>query len=338
MKTWHFPSYPSIISSGVAAGPFEKNSPYASSFDTFFEDLYMGEKSFEKAQRKLMETSVSSALLKAGMSEQQIDCLIFGDLINQITPSNMAARSIGAPYLGIFSACAGSMEGLALAGALIDGGYADSVLTGVSSHNASTERQFRYPTEYGGQKPPTAQWTVTAAGSAIVSSDKERNALAHIEKATIGRVQDIEVTDPFNMGAAMSLAAADVIERHLIQSKDSVADYDLIITGDLAEIGHAAAKDILSKKNIHLSSEQFIDCGKMIYQGVEEVQAGGSGPACSASMVYGYFVNELAKSSLNRILVVATGALLSPLTFQQKETIPCIAHAVSLIKPIKGGQ
>ncbi|KIL50219.1 stage V sporulation protein AD [Jeotgalibacillus alimentarius] len=337
MKTWHFQSLPSIVSSSVAAGPFEKNSPYADYFDTFFEDLYMEEKSFEKAQRKLLETSVQGTLQKAGMSGQQVDCMIAGDLINQITPSNIAARTLGIPYLGVFSACASSMEGLALAGALVDAGYSEAMLTGVSSHNAATEKQFRYPTEYGGQKPPTAQWTVTAAGSVLVTGNTA-DSLAHIEKATIGRVQDINVTDPFNMGAAMSLAAADTIERHFNQTGESARDYDLIITGDLAAIGHAAVKDILNKKQIHLSADQFLDCGKMIYQGLDEVQAGGSGPACSAAMVYGYFLKLLKEGTVNKVLVVATGALLSPLTFQQKESIPCIAHAVSLIKPQKEGR
>lgn len=335
MKTWHFSSRPSIIASAVAAGPFEKNSPYSASFDTFFEDLYMGEKTFEKAQRRLMETASNMVLEKANMNREDIDCLISGDLINQITPSSMTARTLEIPYLGIFSACASSMEGLALAGALIDGGFTDYVLTGVSSHNAATEKQFRYPTEYGGQKPPTAQWTVTAAGAVIVSSSSD-NPMAYIEKATIGRVQDISMTDPFNMGAAMSLAAADVIERHLQQCDETPQDYDYIITGDLAEIGHATVKDILDKKNIHLTEEQFLDCGKMIYRGIDEVMAGGSGPACSAAMVYSYFLNQLAEGTVSRILVVATGALLSPLTFQQKETIPCIAHAVSLVSPMKG--
>ncbi|MFB1081347.1 stage V sporulation protein AD [Jeotgalibacillus sp. JSM ZJ347] len=337
MKTWHFTSLPSIISSAVAAGPFEKNSPYSSSFDIFFEDLYMGERTFEKAQRKLMETASDKVLEKAGLTRDDIDCLISGDLINQMTPSSMTARTLEIPYLGIFSACASSMEGLALAGALVDGGFTDRVLTGVSSHNAATEKQFRYPTEYGGQKPPTAQWTVTAAGAVIVSTNRE-NSLASIEKATIGRVQDIQVTDPFNMGAAMSLAAADVIERHLTQCGETPDDYDLIITGDLAEIGHATVKDILQKKNIYLTDNQFLDCGKLIYKGLEEVQAGGSGPACSAAMIYSYFLDQLAAGTVERILVVATGALLSPLTFQQKETIPCIAHAVSLVSPGKGGQ
>ncbi|WP_404408738.1 stage V sporulation protein AD [Jeotgalibacillus malaysiensis] len=335
MKTWHFYSHPSIISSAVAAGPFEKKSPYSASFDTFFEDLYMGEKTFEKAQRKLMETVSNKVLEKVNMKREDVDCFISGDLINQITPSSITARTLEIPYLGIFSACASSMEGLALAAALVDGGFTEYVLTGVSSHNAATEKQFRYPTEYGGQKPPTAQWTVTAAGAVLVSGSRE-NSMAYIEKATIGRVQDINVTDPFNMGAAMSLAAADVIERHLKQCGETPEDYDYIITGDLAEIGHATVKDILNKKHIHLTDEKFLDCGKLIYEGIEEVMAGGSGPACSAAMVYSYFLNQLASGAVSRILVVATGALLSPLTFQQKETIPCIAHAVSLISPIKG--
>ncbi|WP_227395743.1 stage V sporulation protein AD [Jeotgalibacillus aurantiacus] len=329
-KTWIFTSKPAILSAGISAGPFEKESPFAQYFDYFSDDLYDEEKSFEKAQRSLIEKSIKVTLEKGLTAESDVDALLMGDLINQLTPSGFAARQFDIPYLGLFSACATSMQGLALSAALIDGGYCEKVLTGASSHNAAVEKQFRYPTEYGGQKPPTAQWTVTGAGVVLVGKEAGRGALAYIEKATIGRVRDINVSDPFNMGAAMSLAAADVIERHFNQSGDTVEDYDYIITGDLAEIGHGITMDILNERGVCIPEEKFLDCGRMIYGDRPEVLAGASGPACSALMIYGHFLNELKAGHIKRILSVATGALLSPLSFQQKETIPCIAHAVAI--------
>ncbi|TFD97581.1 stage V sporulation protein AD [Jeotgalibacillus sp. R-1-5s-1] len=335
-KTWIFESKPAILSAGISGGPFEKESPFAKHFDFFSDDLYNEEKSFEKAQRSLIEKSITNSLEKGQVTESEVDALLMGDLINQLTPSGFAARQFDIPYLGLFSACATSMQGLALSAALIDGGYCEKVLTGASSHNAAVEKQFRYPTEYGGQKPPTAQWTVTGAGVVLVGKSTDPLAQAYIEKATIGRVRDINVSDPFNMGAAMSLAAADVIERHFIHSGDTVDDYDFIVTGDLAEIGHSITKDILSERGVSIPDEKFLDCGKMIYGNRPEVLAGASGPACSALMIYGYFLDELKAGNMKRILSVATGALLSPLSFQQKETIPCIAHAVAITSH-KGG-
>ncbi|TDL35296.1 stage V sporulation protein AD [Jeotgalibacillus sp. S-D1] len=331
-KTWIFQHKPSILSTGVIGGPFEKKSPYSSIFDACKDSLWMEQDSFEKANRILIEDAVDTVLSKSAVLAEDIDALLMGDLINQITPSSLAARTFSTPYLGLFSACATSMEGLALSAALVDGGYCDNVLTGASSHNAAVEKQFRYPTEYGGQKPPTAQWTVTGAGVALIGRESSQNkAIAHIEKATIGKVLDKGIKDPFNMGAAMAPAAADVIDRHFRQTNQSPEDFDLIVTGDLAWIGHSITEDLLKEKGWHFKEEQFLDCGKLMYLDDPAVQAGASGPACSAMMIYSHFLKELEKGSIKKILAVATGALLSPLTFQQGESIPCIAHAVELV-------
>ncbi|KIL45716.1 stage V sporulation protein AD [Jeotgalibacillus soli] len=334
-STWFFQNKPSILATGVVGGPFEKQSPLAEKFDLCMDTLWMNEASFEKANRLLIDRSIQTALNKLSLHPSDIDALLLGDLINQITPSSMAARSLNIPYLGLFSACATSMQGLSLAAALVDGGFCEKVITGASSHNAAVEKQFRYPTEYGGQKPPTAQWTVTGAGFAVVGQASDEGAsIATIDKATIGRVRDPGLKDPFNMGAAMAPAAAEVIERHFLDTGMKPVDYDVIVTGDLAWIGHGIAEDLLKKKGLTFSENQFLDCGKMIYAQLDGVQAGASGPACSAMVIYGHFLSLLQMGSIKRMLAVATGALLSPLTFQQGDSIPCIAHAVALSSPV----
>ncbi len=248
-------------------------------------------------------------------------------MINQITPTSFAARSLEIPYIGLFSACATSMEGLALSALLTSGGYAEKVLTGAASHNSAVEKQFRYPTEYGSQKPDTSQWTVTGAGVAIVASKGEG---PKITSATIGKVVDKGLTDPFNMGGAMAPAAFDTISQHLQDRNIDINYYDYILTGDLAKIGRRVCLDLLKENNFQVVEEKFIDCGLTIYNKDQPVFAGASGPACSAIVTYGHFLKKLRNKECNRILVVATGALLSPLTVQQKQSIPCIAHAVSI--------
>lgn len=331
-QTWFFPSQPAIISTGVVGGPFEKKCRLASDFDKFHDDLWMGKDSYEKAQTVLLEDAISIALKKANFTEQDIQFFLSGDLINQITPTNFTARTFQIPYLGIFSACATSTEGLALAAMLIDKGGASRILTGTSSHNAAAERQFRYPTEYGGQKPPTAQWTVTGAGVAIIAaSTNGKGTYPRVESATIGKVVDMGLKDPFNMGGAMAPAAVDTIMTHLKDTGRDFSYYDLIITGDLGEVGRSTALDLLRQQGLHINDETFQDCGLKIYRKEQsEVQAGASGAASSSTVIYGHLLKQMKQGVYKRILCVATGALLSPLTVQQNESIPCIAHAVSI--------
>ncbi|MBB2479794.1 stage V sporulation protein AD [Bacillus sp. APMAM] len=331
-QTWVFNSKPAILSTGVVGGPFEKNGNLANDFDKFHEDLWMGQDSYEKAQRILIEDAVDIILKKEGIKEEKVQFFITGDLINQITPSSFAARTNQIPNLGLFSACATSMEGLALSAFIINYQGANKIITGASSHNASAEKQFRYPTEYGGQKPPTAQWTVTGAGFALIGSGNEAAEKPHprILSATIGKVIDLGISDPFNMGGAMAPAAVDTIERHLQDLQIDPSYYDLIVTGDLATIGRNVALELFEQKGIPIKEEQFKDCGLLIYKKDQPVQSGASGPGCSATVLYGHLLNQMKSGKLKRILVVATGALLSPLSFQQKDTIPCIAHAVAI--------
>ncbi|MEC2222619.1 MULTISPECIES: stage V sporulation protein AD [Heyndrickxia] len=328
-QTWTFTNRPAILSTGVVGGPFEKKGQMAGDFDRFFEDLWFGEDSYEKAQRKLIEEAAGIALKKRNLKETDIQFFLAGDLINQITPTSFAARTNAIPYLGLFSACATSMESLALAAFIINHGGAEKVLAGASSHNATTEKQFRYPTEYGGQKPPTAQWTVTGAGFAVVGTE-ENGPAPRITSATIGKVLDLGISDPFNMGGAMAPAAVDTIEQHLRETGRDPSYYDLIVTGDLAKIGRSIALDLFKQKNLDIRSEQFQDCGLMVYDKSQPVQAGASGAGCSAIVLYGHLLNEMKKGRYQKILLVATGALLSPLSYQQGETIPCIAHACAI--------
>ncbi|PRX32625.1 stage V sporulation protein AD [Orenia metallireducens] len=326
-QSWTFNSKPVIISSAAVGGPFEAEGAVADDFDMLHQDLWLGQDSYEKAEKKLLEQACEIAIQKADMKKEDIQFFISGDLMNQIISSSFAARTLGAPYLGIFGACSSSMEGLAIGSLLIDSKSANYVLAGASSHNAAVEKQFRYPTEYGSQKPPTAQWTVTGAGTALLS---QQGNGPRVTSATIGRVIDMGLSDPFNMGGAMAPAAVDTIEAHFRDLNIEPSYYDLIATGDLGKIGHQIAGDLLTEHGIEIPKDILTDCGLLIYKEEQPVIAGGSGCGCSATVTYGHLLNRMKKGELKRILVVATGALLSPLSYQQKESIPCIAHAVSI--------
>lgn len=319
-----------IAATGVSGGPFEANGNLANDFDILHEDLWMGMDSYEKAHRVLIEEAIKTALDKANVQKEQVQFLFAGDLINQITPSSFAAKTMQIPYFGIFGACSTSMEGLALASFVVNYQGAKNVLTGAASHNAAVEKQFRNPTEYGGQKPPTAQWTVTGAGVGLIIPNDSSKSLPVVTSATIGKVVDMGLSDPFNMGGAMAPAAADTIMAHFRDLQMDPSDYDLIITGDLGKIGNEVAYKLLQQSGLNIERTLFKDCGLLIYKEDQPVQAGASGAGCSATVLYGHLLNQMKKGIYKRILVVATGALLSPLTFQQKESIPCIAHAVSI--------
>lgn len=326
-QTWLFSSKPVIKASAAVGGPFEAQGALADDFDILHEDIWLGQDSYEKAEKKLLEQACKKAIDKAGMKKEDIRFFLSGDLMNQIISSSFAARTLAIPYLGIFGACSSSMEGLALAALLVDSQGVPNVLAAASSHNAAVEKQFRYPTEYGAQKPPTAQWTVTGAGAAVVSAEEKG---PRITSATIGRVVDMGISDPYDMGTAMAPAAVDTIQAHLRDLRREPDYYDLIATGDLGRVGHAITADLLARHGLKIPPEIFTDCGVLIYKDNQPVMAGGSGCGCSAVVTYGHFMNRMGKGDLRRILVVATGALMSPLSYQQKETIPCIAHAVSM--------
>jgi stage V sporulation protein AD len=326
-QSWVFENKPVIIGSSAIGGPFEAQGNLAKDFDLLHDDLWLGQDSYEKAEKKLLEQACETAIKKAGLKKEDIQFFMSGDLINQIIPSSFTARTLCVPYLGLYGACSSSMEGLALASMMIDSRFAKVVLAATSSHNAASEKQYRYPTEYGAQKPPTAQWTVTGAGAAVVVQQGQG---PHVTSATIGRIVDMGISDPFNMGAAMAPAAVDTIEAHFRDLNVTASDYELIATGDLGRVGHRIAGDLLKKHGINIPDGKLTDCGILIYKDDQPVIAGGSGCACAATTTYGHFLNRMRRGELKKILVVATGALLSPMSYQQKETIPCIAHAVSI--------
>lgn len=331
-QSWHFATEPVLSSTSTVVGPFEGEGPLSRDFDLIHSDPWLGQDSWEKAEKRFLEQATEKAIEKAGLKKNQIQFFVGGDLMAQLISSNFAARTLSVPFIGVFGACSTSMESLAIASLIVDSGQAQAVMCGTSSHNSSAEKQFRYPTEYGGQKPPTAQWTVTGAAAAIVQPQDQAQIHTGIKVtgATIGRVVDMGVKDPLDMGTAMAPAAVDTIIAHFRDFQRTFSDYDMVVTGDLGHVGHGIAHDLLMKHGFNVPEHVFYDCGKMIYGDNPTVLAGGSGCACSATVTYGHLVKQMREGKLNRILVAATGALLSPISYQQKESIPCICHAVVL--------
>jgi stage V sporulation protein AD len=327
-QSWLFENRPVIQAAATVVGPFEGQGPLANDFDIIHGDLSIGQESWEKAEKSLLEEASKLAIENAGLTKEQVNFFIGGDLMNQIISSSFAARTLAIPYLGVFGACSTSMESLAVASMIVNSHSAKYVLSTACSHNASVEKQFRYPTEYGSQKPPTAQFTVTGAGASVISQKGDGPA---VTSATIGRVIDMGIKDPFNMGAAMAPAAVDTIQAHLRDFQIEPGHYDLIVTGDLSKVGYEIANDLFKKHKVPINQTEYRDCGMMIYDYEKQVvQSGASGCGCSAVVTYGHLLKRMRKGELNRILVVATGALLSPISFQQGESIPCVAHAVSI--------
>ncbi|SEN65877.1 stage V sporulation protein AD [Amphibacillus marinus] len=326
-QSWLYQNKPRLLSTGTAAGPFEGKGNIADYIDLIHKDLYMAQPSFEQAHQQLIEDACKLTVQNAELRFADIDFFIGGDLINQLTPTNFAARSNHIPFLGISNACATSAAALAMAGLIVNSDGAQHILTGASSHYAAVEKQFRYPTEYGAQKPPSSQWTVTGAGIGLVSKNGNGPYLA---RATIGKVMDLNQKDPFNMGAAMAPAAADTILNHFNDHKLAVNYYDLIVSGDLGQIGRSITIDLLRSNGLNIQADKFIDSGLSIYADNQNVFSGGSGAGCSALYLYSKLYQQLKTCKLNKVLFVATGALLSPLSTLQKQSIPVIAHAVAL--------
>ncbi len=315
--------------SATVVGPYEKEGPLSKYFDKKYDDLYCGADSWEKAEVKLLKESLNLLLKKKGIKKEDIDLVISGDLLNQITSSSYAGSPLNTPFLGIYSACATSIEAMILASTFVDCKRKKNVVIATSSHNMSSEKQFRNPTEYGAPKPMTATFTATGGASALISAEKSS---IKVESGTIGRIIDYNQKDPFNMGAAMAGAAADTIYRHLTDLKRDVDYYDLILTGDLGKYGKEILKDYMREEYKIDLSKNYNDCGVILYDTdkQKQVQAGGSGPVCSALVNFTMIMDKLKKKELKRVLLVATGALFSPTFVYQKENILSIAHAISL--------
>lgn len=311
------------------AGMYESDGPLKKYFDKRYDDdLYYGEKSFEKAESKLLEDNIKNILKRNKMKEEDIDVIVSGDLQNQISASNYAIRNFNIPFLGVFNACATSSEAMIIASTFIESKKIKNAIIATSSHNTAAEKQFRNPVEYGAPKHKTATFTATGSASLILTNEKTD---IKIESSTIGKIKDLGQTDVNHMGAVMAPAAADTIYRHLTDLKRDVNYYDLILTGDLGIYGKSILTKYMSKKyNINLG-KNYNDCGVMLYNLDEQpVFAGGSGPVCSALVNFGYILKQMKSGKLKRVLIVPTGAIFSPTWTFQKETIPAIAHAVSL--------
>ena len=323
--------YKNVYVAGVSTvvGPYEHEGPLSRRFDRFYEDLYMNEETFESAEVHLMKESIQIVLDKVNKKKEDIDVFLAGDLQNQITSACFTAKDMPTSFLGLFTACATNTEGLIIGSNMIDAKQCSNALVSVSSHNMVSERQFRNPTEYGAPKPGSATFTSTGGASCILSNKKSD---IRVESSTIGRVVDMGQNDPNNMGACMAAAAADTIYRHLTDLGRDAGYYDLIVTGDLGKYGKEILKEYMQKEYKIDLSKNYNDCGVILYDTKmqKEVQAGGSGPVCSALVVYGDLIPKLKNKEIKRILYVATGALFNPTTIFQKENIVSIANAVSL--------
>ncbi len=330
MQTITLRNRPRIVGSAAIAGKKEGQGPLRAGFDQIIEDDLFGEETWEKAESRFQYTAADLAIRKSGLTPAQIDAALGGDLLNQIMAASLAARELHIPFIGLYGACSTMAESLCLASMLVDGGYLLHALCTASSHFCTAERQYRFPLEYGNQRPPTAQWTVTGAGSAVVSSDERLAAICRATHVTLGRIVDMAIKDANNMGAAMAPAAADTLHRHLTDLHRSPADYDLIISGDLGRVGHDLLLTLMQERGLPLDPTRYIDCGLEIFTPEQDVHAGGSGCGCSAVTLCGHILRRFQRGELHRVLFMATGALLSPTTSQQGDTIPGIAHAIAL--------
>ena len=328
--TISLPNCPKIAATAAITGKKEGQGPLRGDFDQIIDDDLFGEETWEKAESRFQYTAAELAIRKAGLTREQIDAALGGDLLNQIMAASLAVRELHTPFLGLYGACSTMAESLCLAAMLVDGGYLRSAVCTASSHFCTAERQYRFPLEYGCQRPPTAQWTVTGAGSAVVTAEECLPCLCRATHVTLGRIVDMDIKDANNMGAAMAPAAADTLRRHLSDLGRSAADYDLIITGDLGRVGHDLLLTLMRDSGLPLDEGRYIDCGLEIFTPDQDVHAGGSGCGCSAVTLCGHIMRRFREKELQRVLFMATGALLSPTSSQQGDTIPGVAHAIVL--------
>ena len=325
-QTITFKTRPKIVSVSSVAGTKESEGIIGEYADTLLKDDMFGETTYERAECKMLIHAIDGAIKKGRLRREDIGLLVSGDLLNQIISASFAAREFDIPFLGVYGACSTMAESLCLSAVFLDGGHVPYAVAATGSHFASAERQYRYPLELGCIRPPQAQWTVTGAGAAVLA--REGDGIA-VTGATIGKVVDFGVTDVNNMGAAMAPAAADTITAHLKESGKTPEDYDLIVTGDLGALGSRILKDLTREKGVDISSNH-VDCGEIVYNVIEDEYQGGSGAGCSALVLCSYLFEKMRMRQLKRVLFVATGALLSTVSSGQGESIPCIAHAVTL--------
>lgn len=325
-QTVKFDNPPSILECSSIVGPKESEGPLCKYFDQTLDDEFWGEKSWEKAESKIIKENVANLILKSGVSSNDIDLVIAGDLLNQCISSSFGLRDSNIPYLGVFGACSTFVESMSIGAVMIEG-FANNVICATSSHFCSAEKQFRFPLELGNQRPPTSQWTVTGSGAALIGKNGNGPFITHI---TPGKIVDMAIKDANNMGAAMAPAFCDTLLTHFKDTGRNPSYYDAIISGDLGHIGKEIAIDIMMSHGYNIKSN-YNDCGVMIFdKQKQDTHSGGSGCACCATVFSGYFFKQLKNKNLKRILLIATGALMNSTSSQQGESIPGIAHAISI--------
>ena len=326
-RTVALPHPPSVRSCACIGGKFEGQGPLGSCFDELGEDSFFGEATWEKAESAMQKRALSRALDKAGLKAGDLDYILAGDLLNQCVGSAFGLRDFGIPFYGLYGACSTMGESLSLASLLIDGGFARRAAAMTSSHFCTAERQYRMPVPYGSQRTPTAQWTATAAGCTILEEKGQGPYVTHV---ICGRIVDKGITDANNMGAAMAPAAYDTLSAFFRDTETGPKDYDLILTGDLGELGHDIVRDFFQRDGVDLG-DRYQDCGLLLYdREAQDMHAGASGCGCSAAVLNGYVLPGLRAGKWRQVLFAPTGALLSPTTSFQGESVPGICHAVCL--------
>ena len=319
-------SAPSLRGYAAVVSKKEGEGPLGREFDMVSDDAYFGEKTWEKAESHIQKEALNRALGKAGTTPSQVDFVFAGDLLNQCIGSAYAMRGMNVPFIGLYGACSTMAESLALASLFVECGIAECAAAVTSSHFCSAERQFRFPLEYGCVRAPTSQWTVTGGGAAIVSGGE---TAPFVREVCFGKINDLGVTDINNMGTAMAPAAADTISQYFSDTLTSADNFDMIFTGDLGYVGSEMLAELLERDGISLG-KKHMDCGKLIYDKKQEVEAGGSGCGCAASVLCSYIANRIRRENWRNVLFIATGALMSPTSNQQGESIPGIAHLIRL--------
>lgn len=328
-RTIIFENKPRIISYGSVVGKKEHEGPLSNEFDAYTTDSFFGEKSFEKAESKLQKTAVQTVLDKAGLTPDDIDNIFAGDLLNQCIGSSFGLRSFGIPFIGLYGACSTMALSAGLAAVFIDSGAAKKTISVTSSHFCSAERQYRFPLNYGSQRTPTAQWTVTGSGALILGKD---GGDIYISSVTFGEIEDLNIKDANNMGAAMAPAAAGTLLNFFKDTETKPEDYDIIFTGDLGYVGTNLLYELLEREGMDIRCRHS-DCGTLIFdREKQDVHAGGSGCGCSASVLCSYIMHRLEKGDFGNILFMSTGALMSPTSSFQGESIPGIAHLLNIKK------
>ena len=318
---------PSVIASAAVGGKMESEGPLGEYFDKINEDPYLSSDTYEQGESQLQKQAVIHCLQKAGLKGSDIDVLFGGDLLNQCVGTTYGVRSFGIPFLGLYAACSTMSEGLMLASLFVDRGISDRTMAVTSSHFCTAERQYRFPLGYGGQRPPTSQWTVTAGGALIVG---EHGGPPYVRACTVGKIVDMGVSDANNMGAAMAPAAFTTVKTFFDDTGMSPSDFDCIVTGDLGKVGSRVLCELMQRENIDISPNHK-DCGLMMYHlQQQDVHSGASGCGCAGSTLCGYFIPKLRSGEFRNILFSATGPLMSPTVSQQGESIPSISHLVWL--------